>query len=94
MEEHKTTADKLFASVIFSQTVKSKTKSEKIEIIKDVDFFKTLKALGLVKTEQPKKNLCKFLCIDENYLSQLMFKKLTKALKDFSESLSLTLIGC
>ena len=35
----------------------------------------------MVKKEKPKKNLCKFLCIDENnYINLLMLKKIIRAL--------------
>ena len=66
---------------------------EKVDIIKDVEFFKRLKELGIVKQDKPVKNLCKFLCIDDNYQNSLMAKKLFKAFKDFSDSYFLTLLG-
>jgi hypothetical protein len=64
--------------------VKSKVKTDKVEIIKDTEFFKKLKEAGVVKKDKPKKNLCKFLCIDENnYLNLLMLKKIVKAIQEF-----------
>jgi glutamine cyclotransferase len=60
--------------------VKSKVKTDKVDIIKDTEFFKKLKEIGVVKNEKPKKNLNKFLCIDEsNYVNLLMIKKISRA---------------
>ena len=49
---------------------------EKVDIFRDLDFFKFLKELGIIKKDTPSKNLCKFLCIDDNYQNSLMVKKL------------------
>lgn len=86
LADHKESEDKVFKSVVSIQTVKTKTKIEKVDILKDIEFFKKLKELGIVKSDKPKKNMCKFLCIDDNYQASLMYKKLQKALKDFSAS--------
>ena len=42
LADHKETEDKIFKSVISIQTVKTKTKIEKVDILKDVEFFKKL----------------------------------------------------
>jgi len=76
LEDHKETDEKVFKSVISIQSVKTKTKIEKVDILKDIEFFKKLKELGIVKNDKPKKNICKFLCIDDNYQASLMNKKL------------------
>jgi hypothetical protein len=61
--------------------VKSKVKTDKVDIVKDVEFFRKLKEAGIVKKDKPKKNLCKFLCIDEkNYVNLLMLKKIIRAI--------------
>ena len=84
----------MLKEIIIQQNVRAKNKTESVSIIKSDAFFARLKALGIVKKGDVKKNLCKFLCIDENYLSSLMFKKLQRTLKDFKASMSLTLVGC
>lgn len=76
LQDHKETEDKVFKSVVSIQSVKTKTKVEKVDILKDVEFFKKLKELGIIKNDKPKKNMCKFLCIDDNYQSSLMYRKL------------------
>jgi hypothetical protein len=65
LSDNKISPESLFESSIVLQTVKTKTKTEKIEIIKDVDFFKKLHSIGIIKKDKTKKNICKFLCIDE-----------------------------
>ena len=84
LRDHKTTAEAFLRPVTIQQIVKSKVKTDKVDIIKDVQFFNKLKEVGVVKKEKPKKNLCKFLCIDENsYVNLLMVKKITRAIQDF-----------
>ncbi len=84
LKDNKIKADKLLQSIIIQQTVKSKVKTDKVDIIKDVDFFQKLHQIGVIKKDKPKKNLCKFLCIDENnYVNLLMVKKILRALQDF-----------
>ena len=81
---HKTSAEAFLRPVTIQQIVKSKVKTDKVDIIKDVQFFNKLKEVGVVKKEKPNKNLCKFLCIDENsYVNLLMVKKITRAIQDF-----------
>ena len=64
--------------------MKSKVKTDKVEIIKDVEFFKRLQEVGITKNSKTRKNLCKFLTIDEaNYLNLLMVKKIGRAILDF-----------
>ena len=75
------------------QAVKTKVKSENVEILNADDFFKKLKELKVVKSDSVKANLSRILCIDESYLHSLMFKKLVRVIKDFRSSQSLTCIG-
>jgi hypothetical protein len=64
--------------------VKSKVKTDKVDIVKDTEFYKKLHEIGVVKKDKPKKNLSKFLCIDENnYVNLLMLKKISRAIQDF-----------
>ena len=84
LTDHKTTAEAFLKPFVIQQIVKSKVKTDKVDIIKDAHFFNKLKEAGVVKKEKPKKNLCKFLCIDENnYVNLLMLKKIIRALQDF-----------
>jgi hypothetical protein len=94
LKDHKTTESIVLKEIIIQQNVRAKNKTESVSIMKSDAFFARLKALGIVKKADVKKNLCMFLCIDENYLSSLMFKKLQRTLKDFKASMSLTLVGC
>ena len=73
--------------------VATKRQTQQVQIIDAPDFFGLLKKLQVVKTPAVKKNLCKFLCIDEAYIESLMFKKIVKALKDIEGSKSLSFIG-
>jgi hypothetical protein len=49
LKEHQQTPQTLFKNVIVQQSVKTKTKMEKVDIIKDVEFFSLLKQLNIVK---------------------------------------------
>lgn len=50
-----------FEGAIFEQLVKTKTKQNKIEILKAEDFFAYLQARGVRKNNNTHENLLKFL---------------------------------
>jgi hypothetical protein len=72
--------------VLKTQQVKTKSKTEDVGIMKSDEFFELLMWRGITHTAGIKENLQRFLCIDETYQTSLMFKKLTRALKDFTDS--------
>jgi len=68
---------------LVSSTVKTKTKTEKVDIVRATDFFNKLFELEIIKTNKIHQNLAGFLCIDETYISSLMYKKIKRAVNDF-----------
>ena len=69
--------------MLIKSTVKTRTKTEKVEILKAEEFFKMLFDIGVITSNKINENICNFLCIDTSYLNTLMFKKLKRAVYDF-----------
>ena len=80
-------------SLVSINTVKTKTKIEKVGIIKSQDFFKHLHEHGIVKSDSVYRNLTDFLCIDQAYPNSLMFLKMKRALSDFASFQDLKAAG-
>ena len=78
---------------IQTQTVKTKTKTEQVEIVKARSLFEKLYEVRIVKDPEIKSNLSEFLCIDKNYVNALMFKKIKRVIADFVNSHTLRSIG-
>ena len=93
MEENELTEQEIFGPLILQSTVKTKSKTEKVEILRAQDFFTTLYDLEIVIKDEVKVNLARFLCIDETYMNSLMFKKIRRAIQDFKTSEGLRAIG-
>lgn len=55
------TLDEFFDGVIYEQLVKTKTKSNTVEIINSKDFFDILQQRGVRKSNKEHENLKKFL---------------------------------
>jgi len=66
--------------------VKTKTKENKVELINSKDFFEILQKRGVRKKDNEHDNLKKFLQLDPNYPSLLMFKKIIKALDEMAKN--------
>lgn len=73
-------ADEFFAKIVLNSNVKTKTKTDKVDIMKDTEFFKMLADAYILRRDQLNMNLCAFLCIDETYVHTLMYKKLKRAI--------------
>lgn len=76
----------IFRDLIIQQQVKTKTKTEKVDLIKAGDFFQRLHDMGLKNRAEIHKNLMTFLCIDKNFVNNLMIKKISRTLQEFTES--------
>ncbi len=83
----------LFSDIVVEQTVRTKTRQEKVEIIRSEQFFIRLAQLGLKRTLNKHKNLSDFLCIDKSYENSLMLKKLKRAIQDCQNSQYISLTG-
>lgn len=44
-------SEELFSKIVINSTVKTKTKTEKVEIMKDTEFFKMLHDLFIVRSD-------------------------------------------
>lgn len=93
MEENGVSEQDIFGPIILQSTVKTKSKTEKVEIIRAQDFFAKLYELEIVIKDEVKVNLAKFLCIDETYMNSLMYKKIKRAVLDFKTSEGLRAVG-
>ena len=82
-----------FNDLLVIQTVKTKTKVEKVELMKAETFFNKLHEINVKVSGSVHENLCKFLCIDDSYPHSLMLKKLKRAEIDFLKSSYLRMLG-
>lgn len=93
MQDNDLTEGDIFGELIIYSTVKTKTKSEKMEMIKAQDFFNKLFELEIIIKNDVKQNLASFLCIDQTYINSLMYRKIRKVLADFKTYEGLRAVG-
>ena len=69
IKNHNSSYEEMFSPIVKTKTVKSKTKTDQVDIIKAEDLLSYLHSLSLIKSpSSPRKdNLCKFLSIDPAY---------------------------
>ena len=94
MKENQVGVQDIFYDLVMQQQVKTKSRSEKVDLIKSVDFFQRLSDMELKKSSNQHENLMLFLCIDKSYKNNLMLKKLSRTLQEFTESPYMNSTGC
>lgn len=79
LDQSEKTIEELLKDIVLRSTVKTKTKTEKVETIKAEEFFKLLYEVEVIDQNKINQNICYFLCIDKSYPHTLMFKKIKRA---------------
>jgi hypothetical protein len=80
LDQNEKTIEEFMKEIVMRSTVKTKSKVEKVEIVKAEEFFKLLFDAEVISQFKVNKNLCNFLCIDKSYPNTLMFKKIKRAI--------------
>lgn len=58
------TIEELLSDCVINSTVKTKNKSEKVDIVKSDALLEKLAEIKIIKSNDNKQNLCDFLCIN------------------------------
>lgn len=80
LENNMTTAQ-FFQSVTYQQNVKSKTKSQMLDILKSKDFFRLLAERGIRKKDSEHDNLRQFLMLSPAFKDLLVLKSIKRTLE-------------
>ena len=84
--ENEITTQEFFQDVIIEQQVRSKTKQQKLAIIKAEDFYKILQETGIRKKDTEHSNLTKFLQLSTNHAEMLLIKNIRRTLEQMAEN--------
>lgn len=85
LENNMTTAD-FFESVTYQQNVKSKTKSQMLDIMESKDFFRILHERGIRKKDNQHENLKIFLQLSPSFPELLVLKSIKRTLEQMAEN--------
>lgn len=85
LENNMTTAD-FFESVTYQQNVKSKTKSQTLDIMKSKDFFRLMYERGIRKKDIEHDNLRVFLMLSPAFPDLLVLKSIKRTLEQMAEN--------
>ena len=85
LENNMTTAQ-FFQSVTYQQNVKSKTKSQMLDILSSKDFFRLLAERGIRKKDTEHENLRDFLMLSPQFKDLLVLKNIKHTLEQMAEN--------
>lgn len=85
LENNMTTAQ-FFQSVTYQQNVKSKTKSQMLDILTSKDFFRLLAERGIRKKDSEHDNLRQFLMLSPAFKDLLVLKSIKRTLEQMAEN--------
>ena len=85
LENNMTTAE-FFGEAVYQQNVKSKTKSQTLDILKAADFYRLLQENGIRKKSTEHLNLQQFLQLSPQFPDLLVLKSIKRTLEQMAEN--------
>lgn len=82
------TVEELFKEVIYTQTVKTKVKQQRIDLMNVEDFFRVLREQGIMREDGPKthENLQEFLHLSSQFPDLVVVKLIRKTLEQMADN--------
>lgn len=85
VNNEKTTAD-FFADVVYQQNIKTKTKTQTVDIMKSEDFFRVLQEQGIRKNNNVHANLATFLQLSPKFPDLVVLKSIKRTLEQMASN--------
>ena len=85
LHDENMTAAELFKYQIFKQKVKSKKKTQELDVMKAEDFFRALYSHGICSEDNEHANLKEFLQLNVKFPDILALKSIERTLKQMTE---------